>query len=507
MRIFSFLTLPLVALAIPPPTASLRSAVEKREDFFPYLVEDVCHQPDSRFDQVQRYDKMLKAVQKAREMAKLALKEWWDEGKHGEAAATYLAIPNNGTYKDNEYAQRVHANLQNVALLDERIPFLSRKIDVHCTDISDKCNREVEGPNRPIGGYAENTNHFVGGWHYDVVLCMPFFMADTPDHLAEYWPTQSDFRESVAMSFLENDAGKMLHEMMHIDLISADRPHIIDQFYNGARVYTAPIVADWVLNYKAKTADVVQNADSYTQFVNAVFFTSKFGFLPPPQREVPLTGKLECGGANNEYVDKTQDKYIEDFCTNVAAEYQPGSIGEIARQYDEGLPEHVRFRFYRRPGGKLLPNEIKKQCTDTMPKIFHECDTSTNWKHGGAYTFSKGQDDIYTYYVEPRHERPDPIPTKLPGKCDVWYKFWYDEFYIYGGLWAGNDWGQGQLLPNLRRCGIVSEWRFTYKEEPDKDGVEWEAYGRLPIGAQQWNCVRQAVVDSGGPSDIGCGGS
>lgn len=43
---------------------------------------------------------------------------------------------------------------------------------------------------------------------------------------------------------------------------------VIDQLYNGNRVYTAPMIADWVLNYKARTADVVQNADCYTQFVN-----------------------------------------------------------------------------------------------------------------------------------------------------------------------------------------------------------------------------------------------
>jgi hypothetical protein len=36
--------------------------------------------------------------------------------------------------------------------------------------------------------------------------------------------------------------------------------------------------------------------------------------------------------------------------------------------------------------------------------------------------------------------------------------------------------------------------------------MEWNAYGRLPIGSQMWDCVRKAVVDSGGPSDIGCGG-
>lgn len=83
---------------------------------------------------------------------------------------------------------------------------------------------------------------------------------------------------------LQNDAGKMLHEMMHINMITRDRPHskiytfyryrsllihdaVVDQKWNARRVYTAPYVADWVAS-GAKTSDVVQNADSYTQFVN-----------------------------------------------------------------------------------------------------------------------------------------------------------------------------------------------------------------------------------------------
>lgn len=125
MHLLLFFTLPLAALARPQPDTR---DLDRREDFFPYVIEDVCHTADSRFADVARYDKMLHAVFNARDMVKLALKEWWDEGKHGEAAATYLAIPNDGTYKQNEFAQRVHANLQNVALLDERLPFLSRFI-------------------------------------------------------------------------------------------------------------------------------------------------------------------------------------------------------------------------------------------------------------------------------------------------------------------------------------------------------------------------------------------
>lgn len=84
----------------------------------------------------------------------------------------------------------------------------------------------------------------------------------------------------------------------------------------------------------------------------------------------------------------------------------------------------------------------------------------------------------------------------------------YDEFYIYGGLWADTDHGQEKLMPSLRHCGVVSESAFDYLLNPDDSGAdyEWRAYGRLPVGAQQWIRVKQAVIDSGGPGDIVCGG-
>lgn len=95
-----------------------------------------------------KYAKMLTAVKRARDLATLTIKEWWDEGKHGEAAATYLAIPNDGKYKENEFAQRAYANLQNVAALDEAIPLFGHKVEVLCTDKYDKCNKNIEGTNK-----------------------------------------------------------------------------------------------------------------------------------------------------------------------------------------------------------------------------------------------------------------------------------------------------------------------------------------------------------------------
>jgi hypothetical protein len=292
---------------------------------------------------------------------------------------------------------------------------------------------------------------------------------------------------------------------MHLNDISNPRPHITDKMVDGHRAYTAPTIADWVLNRKEKTSEVIQNADSYAQFVNAVYFTKEFGFLPKPEKEA-LVEQVDCWGEEDQYIDKNQDKHIADFCNKVTDEYEPGSFGEIIHEYDEGTPDHVRFRLFRRLG-RLPSEDVNAQCLDALPKIFHHnCDTDSQWKHGGSVTYNKGDEAAYTWYMEPRHARPLPIPAKASAKCEVWWKATHVEFFISGGLWAGDDYGQSQLLPNLRGCGDVTAWTFDYNEEPKEDGREWEAYGRLPYWGDQWGCVRQAMIDAGADGDFGCGG-
>lgn len=77
-------------------------------------------------------------------MASVAVREWWDEGKHGEIAATYLGIPDDGKYKDNEWAKIAHANLRRVSLLSGAVPLLSKFVDVSCTDKWNKCGDILE---------------------------------------------------------------------------------------------------------------------------------------------------------------------------------------------------------------------------------------------------------------------------------------------------------------------------------------------------------------------------
>jgi hypothetical protein len=140
----------MAALAVPMAVTPGYLPVQPRDapPKIPFLVEDASCRQSYDFTSDTKYAKMLTAVKHARDMAQLAIQEWWEEGKHGEAAATYLAIPDDGNYKENEFAQMVHANLQNVAALDEAVPLIGHKVQVFCTDKYNKCDKRIEGSNK-----------------------------------------------------------------------------------------------------------------------------------------------------------------------------------------------------------------------------------------------------------------------------------------------------------------------------------------------------------------------
>ncbi|KAF1956757.1 hypothetical protein CC80DRAFT_593462 [Byssothecium circinans] len=447
MRASILLALPLAVLAIPnpipteekheellsPPSTSANIDISKREDFFPYVVDNKCRDKYDIHPKINRYDKMLTAVQTARDMVKEVLKEWWDEGKHGEVAAAYLGIPNDGKYKENEWAKRVQANLHNFALVDERVPFMSRKIDVRCDDVDGTCKKTIEGTSKNVAGYALNVRNLVS-WEYIVVLCETWFLTDTPNEYVKEWKGQP--KEEISLEFMDSDAGKMLHEFMHISLMSGDRPHIIDQKdENGRRRYTAPGISNWVKK-GGKSEDLVQNADTYTQFVQAIYYKNKFGFLVPPVREAVIEEKLACGsGDDNSYVFKNQDKWIPEFCLKVSEEYTPGSEGTISATYDEGKPDEVRFRFLRRKANLLSAGDIKQNCLEALRQVFHNCETNTGFKHGGSYDYNSKRADgkldfLYGFGFSGQRDRPWPIPSPLPSQCDVYNKFGYAEVWV-----------------------------------------------------------------------------
>jgi hypothetical protein len=241
----------------------------------------------------------------------------------------------------------------------------------------------------------------------------------------------------------------------------------------------------------------------------AAYWKNKFGYLPPPARVKKFHDKKECySDDGREYFLREGAKsHIKNFCADAIAKYKPAKMGSLEKNYNSGMPEEMRFTMKWKSSARKSPEEVHQKCEDVFTDLLDNCQKKfKTWRHGGTFSWATnpGTDDEYMFQIDPRRERPMPV-GQSHGSCQVWYKFFYNEFILYGGMFAGDDWGQKVLLPKLRNCGVVSEWKFEYYDEVQDDGVEWRSTGRLPIGAQQWNCVKNAMKDAGGP-DMKCGG-
>ncbi|KAE9983375.1 hypothetical protein EG328_010012 [Venturia inaequalis] len=485
-----YLAFPLATLAVPSPVDPVRILLRRGEPVF-YIVENGC----------ANYSKMLTAVKAARQLATVAVREWWDLGQEAEAAAQYLNIniADGEDYKKNEFVQTVANNLRRVANLEEAIPYYGEHIHVLCTDKYNECRPRNGGVTT---GYAKNPPEVNA---YEIILCPVWMTMSTPDEQYEMY--QNDKKEGAAMNWLSTDVGAVLHEMMHIDLItqSPTSPHIIDQMSNGKKMYGAAAIADWIRDDHPSTENVISNADSYNQFVQAIYFKSRFGFLPPPASIVAFKETIECAGNPNEYIDSTiLDRYGPDFCTEVTTKYKAGTQGSFGQTFAKGTPSEFNLELSWSDRATFSNDAVDQQCLDAIGRTTHNCDTASRWKSGGYYTISDGEDDVFTYLVKPNKERP-PVPTALPATCKVAYKFLYNSFWIKGGGWADDEERRDLLAANVRRCGAVTAWRFDwYGVGGGSEGMEWEAYGRLPVWMGTWNCVAKAVVDSGGRADVEC---
>ncbi|KAI0595108.1 hypothetical protein F4775DRAFT_595597 [Biscogniauxia sp. FL1348] len=82
--------------------------------------------------------------------------------------------------------------------------------------------------------------------------------------------------------------------------------------------------------------------------------------------------------------------------------------------------------------------------------------------------------------------------------CDVWYKFFFNEFDVRGRGFKDELLGPALdgagLRDRINHCGDVTNWGFEYT--PDDPDYDWYAWGRTPIGTR--SCIGSAVVDIGG---------
>jgi hypothetical protein len=108
---------------------------------------------------------MLVAAKTARSLAADIISQWWDNGQHTEIAVTYLAIPDDGTYTVNQWAQIVRDNLQTGAKLDGVVPVFGSHLTATC-QVDDTCKFSDTSGN--VAGYAETyDSHFCPIWVRD----------------------------------------------------------------------------------------------------------------------------------------------------------------------------------------------------------------------------------------------------------------------------------------------------------------------------------------------------
>lgn len=230
------------------------------------------------------------------------------------------------------------------------------------------------------------------------------------------------------------------------------------------------------------------------------------GVTPP---ECQKTDKFTCwqGTGSKAYASESRlNSNYKDFCSSV-----PNPSGKKgwshSQKYDEGTPDEVKF-FVSLDGTST--NYDEKECEDSMSRIINGCDGNDannpmNWKFGGEWV--RGD---WTYQVNPtRENRPWPVIQKTEGSCKGWYHGLWSSYVMRGKGWASYDWGQKTLLSEAKSCigGGLTRWRFKYFDEPDNDGMEWQADFNTPIWVRN-RCFKnnKAVMAAGGFTD-GCGGN
>jgi len=115
-------------------------------------------------------------------------------------------------------------------------------------------------------------------------------------------------------------------------------------------------------------------------------------------------------------------------------------------------------------------------CEAAFSDVINGCDIPSggnnpmNWKQGG-----EKREGVYVYAAHiKRNNRPWPPPDAPTQSCEGWYKFFYQQYDIYGAGWANYDYGQ-KLAQEVNPCcgsGSLTGWHFEYFDAPDDNGYE-----------------------------------
>jgi len=231
--------------------------------------------------------------------------------------------------------------------------------------------------------------------------------------------------------------------------------------------------------------------------------------LEPPSCQIQ--DKFTCwqkeGSKKYANADRLNEDY-KDFCDKEVKRPTGATDGwSFSWTYHPGTPDETEFSISVEAPST---NYDRNECNDRMWAVINNCDGNDsenpmNWKFGGEYIHGD-----YTYTVTPkRNKRHWPPPKEAGGDCLGWYHGVWSSYVMHGYGWAGHDSGQDTLMNSAKDCigGGLTLWRFKYFDEPDENGMEWQADFNTPIWVRARCFGNNKAQFAAGGFTNGCGGN
>jgi hypothetical protein len=226
------------------------------------------------------------------------------------------------------------------------------------------------------------------------------------------------------------------------------------------------------------------------------------GHNPPETADVNTNNYVKtCAGlASNKYVSREtlRAAIVNDFCPT------SNKYGLISMRFKKDTMDDVLISGTI-PWSNINYRPTIDNCERWMlAEITDGCDGNNptgnpaNYKGGGDLVLFPN----ITFRIEPQTVR-QPAVKGVQGSCDSTYKFYFNDYVMWGHGWASDDFGEG-LKGQIAACALLpNTWDFQYGL--GSDGREWTA--KFRTGVFQRRCVTAAAKESGANENFGCNGS
>jgi hypothetical protein len=502
----------------------------------------------------------------AQDLLRYAAKWSAERSSRDIVSADYWIGPN---WRD--YASRLKGNLERASGFVNNKSNRKSYITMTCQDPKGYCKRgRLE--NKAIGGYAWNVDWAF--WTYGHInMCDPYYsLTDISGKIEDL----NDFRREGAieklqdMRYYQTHGQFLAHEMMHLRSIYHPEPKISDsylwgatgEFQNDVRAYGPKRVHQLARGDASGSADQsggrvsTVNADSYTLFINSIFWWDvtqyfpgvpgkKAGFstldLAPPMVVFPtvsldsstdvsiesitdhMADVIDSYMRDDDLVEQPQDQHDEldpksvpsvadrNSCHGISGDYWVISrdtaienVGNFCGQaeqtktYNEGSVNELELSVKNIHVDGQGPMDAPDCVARFSNAVIDGCDGNDainnphNYKFGSTFTTGDG----WEFKMTPLSKQVNEV------NCKVSWKVFFDSFEIRGKNFPDAKLGiNGEgLQTELSGCGALTKWKFERASEGDD--YQWYAAGQLPVFTKA--CIGRAIRSAGGSDDDSC---